>query len=319
MKISFRQLAHAQALALHRNFRVAATELHISQPALTRSIKALEQSLGVKLFDRLSSGLVMTPAGEVVLHRARRVLQEAGELELELAEFTGLTSGSLVISTGPYPGDKLVPDAVAALMMASPDIRCRVREVDWTEAAAHLLERESEIAVVDLTGVADDDRFEKELLIDAPFFFLCRAGHPLAGSRVLSMADFRDYPLVGNRMPERIARFFGAGDAGGGGIGEAGPFRVKIDMATYAATRRVVLATDAITMAPLIQAEAELMDGSMALILTPGQNPRMYSGLVHLAGRTLSPAAARFAVEARRIKADMERRTAQLAERYLPT
>jgi len=317
MKMSLRQLAHAQALALHSNFRIAAAELHISQPALTRSIKALEQSLGVMLFDRLSSGLVMTPAGKVFLHRARSVLEEVDELELALAEFTGLASGSLVISTGPYPGDKLVPDAVAALMRVSPDIQCRVREVDWTEVASHLLERESDIAVVDMTSVADDPRFEKELLIDAPFYCLCRTGHPLAGRRLVSMAEFRDYPLVGNRTPQRIARYFDRDAADGEGIGEAGPFRVKIDIATYAATRRVVLATDAITMAPLIQAEAELLDGSMALIMTPGQNPRMYSGLVYLAGRTLSPAAARFAVEARRIKADMDRRTAQLERRYL--
>lgn len=315
MSASLRQLAHAETLARHRNFGRAAAELHISQPALTRSIKALEQSLGARLFDRLPAGLELTPAGELFIRKARRVLQDTAELEQALSEFTGLASGSLVISTGPYPGDKLVPDAVAALMTAFPGIACRVREADWTEIASHLLERESDIAVVDFSAVSDDERFEKELLIDDPFYFLCRAGHPLAGRGPVGMGDFRDYALVGNRIPSRVARFFDAEAAGSVDPDAAGPFRVKIDIATFAATRRVVLATDAITMAPLMQAETELVEGSMALIPFASPLPRMNSGLVYLAGRTLSPAAARFAALAKEIKLDMDRRSARLAVR----
>ena len=77
MRVSFRQLGHAMALAKHRNFRLAAEELHISQPALTRSVRALEEALGARLFDRLSTGVEPTPAGEIVLARGRRVLQES--------------------------------------------------------------------------------------------------------------------------------------------------------------------------------------------------------------------------------------------------
>jgi len=153
MRMSLRQLAHALALAKHRNFRLAAAELHISQPALTRSVKALEEALGARLFDRLSSGVELTAAGEIVLERGRRVLQESEDMERALADLLGIVRGSLIISTGPYPGDALVPDAVAALMQRAPDIHCLIREVDWSGVPRQLLDRQSDLAVADVSEV----------------------------------------------------------------------------------------------------------------------------------------------------------------------
>ena len=137
----------------------------------------------------------------------------------------------------------MVPDALAAFMRGAPDIRCRVREADWTDIPGHLLGRESDLAVADISVVEDDERFTTELLLTEPFFFVCRSGHPLAGRHRVSAADFVHYPLVGNLVPGRIEMFLAkqrpdrADDAG-----QAGPFRVKIDVATFAATRRILLA-----------------------------------------------------------------------------
>ena len=86
--------------------------------------------------------------------------------------------------------------------------------------------------------------------------------------------------------------------------------------ATFAATKRIVLASDSLTLAPLIQVEAELEAGSMAVIRTGQPLPRMNSGLIYLGGRTLTPAALAFVQEARRLKADMEQRAAVLAARF---
>jgi DNA-binding transcriptional LysR family regulator len=317
MTMSFRQLAHVGALAHHRNFKRAAAELHISQPALTRSLQTLESALGTKLFDRLSTGLELTPAGEVFLPMALRVVRDAGELEQAMGRFTGLSSGSLSISTGPYPGDRLVPEAVAGLMTLHPGIYCQVHETDWTEVAARLLERESDIAVADLSAVEGDDRFDTELLIDDPLYFICRRGHPLAGGDVVSPSDFDQYPLVGNRVPDRLAKHLGIGlNTASGAVVERGHFRIKIDITTFAATKRVVLATDSFTLAPLIQVEAELCSGDMTTVVTRGKKPRMNSGLIYLKGRALSPAALQFAQELRRIKLELDRRTASLASRF---
>lgn len=316
MRMSFRQLTHAMALARHRNFRLAAAELHISQPALTRSVKALEEALGARLFDRLSAGVELTAAGEIVLERGHRVLQESEDLERALADLLGMVRGSLVISTGPYPGDALVPDAVAALMRRAPDIKCIIREVDWTGAPRHLLDRESDLAVADLGEVENDERFATELLITDPFYFVCRSQHPLARKRRVGHSDFGRYPLVGNRVPGRVGRFLGVGAGGVDSPDAEGPFRVKIDVATFAATRRILLASDGITMAPLAQVEGELREGRMTLLPTNLEMPRMHSGLIYLRGRSFSPAAALFAEELRRVKTALDRQTVDLVARY---
>jgi DNA-binding transcriptional LysR family regulator len=233
-----------------------------------------------------------------------------------MADMTGLARGSLVISTGPYPGDGLVPDAVAALIRSAPDIHCHIREADWTDVPSHLLERHSDIAVADLSAVASDDRFETELLINDHFHFVCRSGHPLAGRGAVDKAEFHRYPLVGNRVPDRVGRFLALPGGEAGGPGSSGPFRVKIDVATFAATKRILLNSDGITMAPLPQVATELQDGSMTLLQTGTPTPRMHSGLIYLRGRSLSPAARQFVLELRRTKADMDLRAAGLAARF---
>jgi DNA-binding transcriptional LysR family regulator len=316
MRVSFRQLAHARALASHGNFRLAAAELHISQPALTRSIKALEASLATQLFDRLSSGVVLTPAGEVLLERGRRVLREGEDMERALADFLGLGAGSLVVSTGPYPGDALVPDAMSAVIRHAPDISCRIREADWTEVPRHLLNRESDLAVADLSEVMGDDRFTTELLINDYLFFICRSQHPLAGKAQVSNTDFARYPLVGNRVPEHIGSLLVAPGIASSGRVSAGPFQVKIDVATFAATRRIVLASDGVTLATLGHVESELLAGSMTVLNTGKPVIRLHSGLIQLKDRSLSPAAEQFVRELRRIKAEMDSRAAALAGRF---
>ncbi len=97
MSFTLRQITHAEALARHRNFREAAVELSISQPALTRSIKSLEAILGGQLFDRLSTGVEPTGAGVVFLENARQLLLKSSELEREVGATLGLTLGSLHI------------------------------------------------------------------------------------------------------------------------------------------------------------------------------------------------------------------------------
>lgn len=316
MKMSFRQLTYAMALARHRNFRLAAAELHISQPALTRSVRALEEVLGTRLFDRLSSGVELTQAGEILLERGRRILRESDDMERAVADLLGMVRGSLVISTGPYPGDALVPEAVAALMQRAPDIHCLIREVDWTAIPLQLLERQSDLAIADISEVESDERFATELLITDPFYFVCRSQHPLARKSRVDFSDFGRYPLVGSRVRGRIGRFLAGGVTGPGEPEGAGPFRVKIDVATFAATRRILLASDGITMAPLVQVAGELRDGSLTLLPTDLEMPRMRSGLISLRGRSFSPAAALFAEQLRRLKGVLDRQTADLSVRH---
>ncbi len=309
MTPSLRQLAHAEALARHGSFRQAAAELHISQPALTRSIQALEAAIGGTLFDRLPAGVVATPAGEAFLAGARRVLGEHRLLQRETAALLGLAGGTLSVACGPYPGDALVPDALARLVGRHPGVRCRLLELDWTEVVDQLLARQVDLVVADLDAVRGDERFEAEPLLDHRFHFVCRADHPLARRRRVALAEVMAYPLIGNRMPSRIEAFFGS-------AGDGQRFHRQVSVPTFATARRMVLRSDGVTLAPLVQVEQDLDEGRLALVRSGRLPLRQNSGFIRLQGRTPGPAAAQFMVEVRGIRDDMDRRGRELEQRY---
>ncbi len=317
MRFTLRQIAHAEALARHGNFREAAVELSITQPALTRSIKSLEAILGGQLFDRLTTGVEPTGAGLVFLKKARQLLVESSELEREVRATLGLTQGSLYIATGPYPGESLVPEALARLIGQYPELSYRISEMDWSQIPDSLLARTIDIAVADISSAEDDPRFDTELLIDDPLFYVCRRDHPLANRSDVDLTEVRSYPLVANSVPSRMTNFI-THPGPSGSINQAtGVFEPRVEVTTFSATKRVLFSSNAVACAPILQVEPELSSGSLALIRTEPIPLRMRTGFIYLTRRTLSPAAICYMEEVRAIKSLMDSRSTEFEEKYL--
>jgi DNA-binding transcriptional LysR family regulator len=317
MRFTLRQIAHAEALARHGNFREAAVELSITQPALTRSIKSLEAILGGQLFDRLTTGVEPTGAGLVFLKKARQLLVESSELEREVRATLGLTQGSLCIATGPYPGESLVPEALARLLGQYPKLSYRISEMDWSQIPDSLLARTIDIAVADISSAEDDPRFDTELLIDDPLFYVCRRDHPLASRSDVDLAEVRSYPLVANSVPARMTHFINHPGPSGSINRDTGVFQPRVEVTTFSATKRVLFSSNAVACAPILQVEPELSSGSLALIRTEQIPLRMRTGFIYLTRRTLSSAAICYMEEVRAVKSLMDSRSTEFEEKYL--
>jgi DNA-binding transcriptional LysR family regulator len=317
MRFTLRQIAHAEALARHGNFREAAVELSITQPALTRSIKSLEAILGGQLFDRLTTGVEPTGAGLVFLKKARQLLVESSELEREVRATLGLTQGSLCIATGPYPGESLVPEALARLIGQYPKLSYRISEMDWSQIPDSLLARTIDIAVADISSAEDDPRFDTELLIDDPLFYVCRRDHPLANRSDVDLAEVRSYPLVANSVPARMTHFITHPGPSGSINRDTGVFQPRVEVTTFSATKRVLFSSNAVACAPILQVEPELSSGSLALIRTEQIPLRMRTGFIYLTRRTLSSAAICYMEEVRAVKSLMDSRSTEFEEKYL--
>src|SRR6266545_2696893 len=98
---SLRQLQYAVAIADTRGFRTAAERCHVSQPSLSAQLAQLEALLGVKLFERDRRHVLVTPAGEELLARARRVLAEADDLAATARQAGDPLSGTLRVGVIP--------------------------------------------------------------------------------------------------------------------------------------------------------------------------------------------------------------------------
>ena len=121
--IKLQQLAHALALWRYGNFHRAAQAQHLSQPAFSRSIRSLEEGLGVPFFDRQTTVVTPTLYGETLLKRAEIILAETDELEREIELLQGLEAGSLAVATGAYAAEISASRALGELMRQHPDAK----------------------------------------------------------------------------------------------------------------------------------------------------------------------------------------------------
>src|SRR5690625_7249931 len=96
--MNIRQLRYFLAVAEHRHFTRAAEAVSVSQPALSQQIRALEEELGTPLFDRLTTGIELTTAGQVLRSHAERILREVENARLAGEEVSGTVGGELSIS-----------------------------------------------------------------------------------------------------------------------------------------------------------------------------------------------------------------------------
>lgn len=111
--MDLRQLRYFVAVFEHGNLSRAAEDIPISQPALTRSIKMLEDELGVELFQRHARGAAPTPAGERFYHHAKSILAECARAREDAQEAHGRLSGEVTIGVGPLFASHIIDDIVA--------------------------------------------------------------------------------------------------------------------------------------------------------------------------------------------------------------
>ena len=116
------------AIYKHRSFGRAAAELHLTQPALTKSIQLLEDELGVKLFERTASGVVPTIYGEALSLHAKVIEAEIKNAAREIATLSGAIRGELTIGVTPSVAADLVPRAFLKLQKERPGIKLNILE-----------------------------------------------------------------------------------------------------------------------------------------------------------------------------------------------
>ncbi|PID98346.1 MAG: LysR family transcriptional regulator, partial [Actinomycetales bacterium] len=126
--MNLNQLAGFIEVAGTQNFTRAAAALHLTQPALSRQILMLEKELSVELFHRTSNKVILTPAGELLLPIARRILADSEIARIEMAEVAGLRRGRIRLGATPTLCNSLVLGVLSQFRQHHPDIDIEVLE-----------------------------------------------------------------------------------------------------------------------------------------------------------------------------------------------
>lgn len=139
-----RRLQVFHAVAKHLSFTKAGEALHMTQPAVTFQIKQLEERFNTRLFDRGGGRISLTPAGELVLDYAERILGLAAELDIRVAEMTGQMSGSLLVGASTTIAEFMLPPILGEFNVRYPQVRARLTvgnsETISSAIAAHSLD-----------------------------------------------------------------------------------------------------------------------------------------------------------------------------------
>lgn len=174
-------------------FTHAAKTVFLTQSAVSKTVKQLEEELGVILLDRNGHKSAMTDAGAVVYQRALRILAEQDDLKTELAELQGLSKGILRLGLPPIGSDALFAPLFAIYRRLYPGI-----DIQLVEHGSKKLEDMVRNGEVDLgaTLLPAPDEFDWQNVRAEPIEVLIPSAHPLAQQKSIALNDLRDLPFI---------------------------------------------------------------------------------------------------------------------------
>ncbi len=173
----------------------AAKTIGITQPAVTRSLKQLEELLGVTLFDRQPTGVVLTPEGQILARRVKLMTLEYRHALAELADQNQGVSGRLRIGAGPVWLLSILPRVVGEFHKQFPHVRVSITGPGFDASIQQLLDGDLDMICggLDFPNHAD---IIKEPLIKLRHTVFGRAGHPLASKQNVTAEDLIEYPWI---------------------------------------------------------------------------------------------------------------------------
>ena len=313
--LKLQQLAHALALNRLGNFHRAAKALHLSQPALSRSIRSLEASLGVLLFERHGAHVRPTLYGEALLRRAEKILEQSDELERDISLLQGLEAGGLAVAMGAFAAELSGSRAIGELLRLHPAIRCQIRLTSWREVTNLVATRVVDVGLAEISTVIGSTELRVEPVGQHEMVLYCRQGHPLLELGPLTRRDLDRYPQALIRVPPR-----GANRVPGKGFRDTklGDQTPHIEVDELASARNIVLRSDALSTATAVQLEPWLRSGQLRVLPFRANWLRLNYGFITLRDRMLSPAAELFMRLVRQIEADLAARNRELTDELLP-
>lgn len=182
------------AIADHGGFGKAAIALALTQTALSRRLKNLEEFLGQKLVERTTRSVGLTPTGAAFLPQARRLLADLSAALTEIRETGRARRGDVTIACVPTAGVQFLPRVIQEYASRLPDNRIRILDHASSDVAEAVLRRDAEFGIK-LSASHHPELASEPLLVDR-FVLICRRDHPLARRRQLSWSQLQPHALI---------------------------------------------------------------------------------------------------------------------------
>ena len=278
------------AIDTHRSLLKASAALGLSQPALSKSLQELEETLQLRLFERHPRGVRPTEAGAVFVRSARQILAEMRRLDEELDLISAPGGGTVALGALPVAAAGVLPGALTRLKAVYPDMRVRLQQGRTEELLPLLTSGEIDLIVGRLYQPPVPDGFEREALWTEPITIIARAGHPLFAEERISVDVLRRYnlvlPTLTQRVGQEIENLLSA-------LGLASTTSLR--SSSYGFIREMLYGTDLISVMPRLLMVGDLMRGTLQIVPLPIAAPNRPAGLILPRMRALPAAGRAFA------------------------
>lgn len=181
-----------------QSFSLAAEQLHLTQPAVSKRVAALEEQLDKKLFDRIGRSVTLTEAGHVLMPRALKILQEVKETRQQLADMSGEVAGTLQLATSHHIGLHRLPDVLHRYVQRFPLVDLQLRFIDSEKAYEEIIQGNIELAAITLPSDVPTTISARTIWPD-PLDFVVSLRHPLAKLKSVALDQLLQYPAI---LPE---------------------------------------------------------------------------------------------------------------------
>lgn len=279
------QLQHLVAIVEQGSLRAAARRLAAPQPALTRSIRALERELGAALFLRETRGMTLTPVGQRFHLRASAIVHEARRAVDEIAQHDGDDSGTVAVALSIMPHVGMLPYALQSFRERYPRVKLQLIEGLFPDLEGALRDGSVDFYIGAAPRAAPAPGLVVQHLFDNTRAVVCRKGHPLAAARSLKALASADWAVtaVDYNADDDIARLFAT---------HALPAPQVLLRARSAMSVMVALAcSDLLAMLPVQWEEFPLTRDTLQVIRIREVLPAPSIVLVRRPGLPLTPAA----------------------------
>lgn len=285
--MTLKQLEVFIAVADTRSFSKGGELASLAQSTVSQHIRALEDELGARLFDRSLTQVHLTEAGQLFYSHAIKISRQCAEAKEEIKRFQGLEQATLRVGASTIPAAYLIPDLLGSFKARWPGVRLELQQGDSQEVIKLLQENLVEIAVVG--GKYNEDPFcFKELLQDR----IILVGRSAETGSTISVEELKNLPLIiretgsGTRQATDSALKKAALDTSN--------LNVVAQLGSSEAVRRSVLSGSGYAFISKIAIAPELADRTLKEILVEGVEIKRSFYMAWRCGRTLSPAAEEF-------------------------
>jgi len=286
-RLRLRHLQLMVALSETESLRRAADELAITQPAATKALKELEDTIGVSLFVRHARGMEPTIFGEAVMRYARVVFEDLDELRDELAAIEAGDIGKVRIGAVMAPAPELLTHAIVALKAAHPRLQISV-QIDTSDVLVQALQQDQ----LDIMLGRIPDGFPAldlsfETLGEEALSIVTRPGHPVARATVHpKLAELATYPWIVQPHPSPMRQIIDQTFR----ESRVAPPVSTVETSSILTTLSLLLDSDMLAVLPTSVAHYYVELGTMAALGTPLRGRLAPYGLILRKNRRIRPA-----------------------------